>query len=80
MGEHFTLQVSYNNKVEYFEGELRQLGYTHKIHIVVHGVDVVFEPDEERNYRVIIEHPENAEKLDKSLLQAIVNELEQALQ
>ncbi len=79
MGEHFTLQVNYNNKVESFEGELRQLGYTHKIYIVVNGADVVFEPDEERNYRVIIDHPEMADKLDKSLLQAIVNELEQAL-
>jgi len=79
MAEHFTLEVNYQGKNKIIEGELRQLGFTHKIYIEVNEIEVIFEPDEERNYRVIIEKPENIDKIDKDLLKIIKEELEQAL-
>lgn len=76
MAEHFTLTVDHNGKQQFFEGELRQLGYTHKLFINVNGLEVVFEPDEERNYRVIIQEEI---KVDKPLIQKILAALENDL-
>ena len=75
MAENFTIEVDYNGDQQSFTGELRKLGYTHKLFIDVNGVEVVFEPDEERNYRVIITNHHDADKFDKGLLQKIVDEL-----
>ena len=75
MAEHFTIEIEHNGKEQSFSGELRQLGYTHKLFIDVNGIEVVFEPDEERNYRVIITNQQDADKFDKFLLQKIVDEL-----
>ena len=75
MAEHFTIEIEHNGKKQSFSGELRQLGYTYKLFIDVNGVEVIFEPDEERNYRVIITNQQDADKFDKVLLQKIVDEL-----
>jgi hypothetical protein len=42
----------------------------------VNGFDLVFEPDEERNYRVVVAEGQDAAKLDRELVQAILTELE----
>ena len=50
-----------------------------QIGVIVEGVDVLFEPDEERNYRAMAIDTErvNMEKLDKNLLQVICLTLDQ---
>ena len=79
MPESFLLSVKYKNEVKQFESELRVFGYTHKIAVNVNGTEVIFEPDEERNYRAVL--PENADDQkppDIELLKAIAGELEAA--
>ncbi len=48
------------------------LGYTHKFQVQVNGQDLLFEPDEERNYRAFVD-PEQVENsnIDVELLKAI---------
>ena len=79
MAEHFTLEIIYQGRTHIVESELRQLGFTHKIYMKVNEMEVIFEPDEERNYRVILEKPGDVDRIDKGLVGAIKEELEKAL-
>ena len=80
IAEAFTLNVDYKGEKNLLEGELRHTGYIHKIFLRVKGIEIIFEPDEERNYRAVITSPEDAERFDKGLLQAIASELERVLE
>ncbi len=53
------------------------LGYTHKFQVEVNDQTVLFEPDEERNYRAVIalEQVESS-KMDVGLLKAVAEALE----
>jgi hypothetical protein len=79
MMDLFELPVDYNGKKLLLPAELLPMGFTHKIKVTVEGVDVLFEPDEERNYRAMAIDTErvNMEKLDKNLLQVICLTLDQ---
>jgi hypothetical protein len=80
MGSDLTLSVTYRNQEYNFPAELRVFGYTHKIAVTVNDTIVLFEPDEERNYRAVIADSEkNKKTIDPELLQAIAEELETAL-
>jgi hypothetical protein len=79
MTEDFTLNVEYHNKTRELKAELRMMGYTHKIMVLVDGQEFIFEPDEERNYRAVLpENVENQKLPDIELLKAIAAELEAA--
>jgi len=79
MAEAFTLVVDYKGKEYQFESELRVFGYTHKIAINLEGAEILFEPDEEGNYRAVIPDYEGSKtKIDIGLIQAIIKELEAA--
>ncbi len=54
MGDSFSIDIDFNGKAYSFETRLEAVGYTYKFYIVANGAEVTFEPDEERNYRVII--------------------------
>lgn len=77
MDEPFELPVFYKGEEHFFTSQLQQSGYTHKIIVNIHGTEVAFEPDEERNYRALID----PEKMDKDiqidLLKAIAESIEQ---
>jgi len=77
MPESFLLSVKYKNEVKQFESELRVFGYTHKIAVNVNGTEIIFEPDEERNYRAVLHELDiNKHKIDLELLKKIASELE----
>lgn len=59
-------------------GELLSTGYTHKIRVLVQGVSLLLEPDEERNYRAVLEDPEAAghSPVDRELVQAVIDAVE----
>jgi hypothetical protein len=77
MAEPFLLIVKYGNREFRLDAELRMLGYTHKIAVMVDTTEVLFEPDEERNYRAVVAADTDQRKLpDAGLLQAIAEELE----
>lgn len=80
MAESFTLDVLYKNIPRQFDAELRVTGYTYRIMVSVNDQEIIFEPDEERNYRAVL--PDNAKKQnvpDVELLKAIASGLEAAL-
>lgn len=77
----FELPVSYNGEELCFPGQLHQYGYSHKIEINVNGISLLFERDEERNWRVIV-NPAELEKnklINTELLQAIAGSIEDLL-
>ena len=77
MSKSFDLPVWYHGQELFFPAELMQIGYTHKIKVLINETDVLFEPDEERNYRAVIQSADNAKSssLKPDLLQAIVETL-----
>ena len=64
MNEEFDLPVVFDNKQYHFKTRLLQLGYTHKFQVDVEGIEVLFEPDEQQEYRAWID-PANQEALTK---------------
>lgn len=76
MDDPFELPVMYRNQEIFFPAKLQQTGYSHRFCVEVYGQDVFFEPDEERNYRALID-PENVTKeISVELLQAIAATIE----
>ena len=73
MPESFELPVIFLGKEILFPAELFATGFSYKIKVMVDGIGVFFEPDEEKNYRATIDHADQdkANQLNKSLLQAI---------
>ena len=74
----FTLEVEYKGSTLELPGRVLVTGYTHKIIIDINGIEVTFEPDEERNYRAVVE-PQHVDAVDKRLLVVVAEELERAL-
>lgn len=79
MAEAFELAVYYKDQPLEFPAELRLFGHTHKIAVTVNSIEVIFEPDEERNYRALISEADlHKSRIDVALLAAIAAELEAA--
>ena len=79
MLELFELPVEYKGKEMLFPAELLPMGFTHKIKVTVEGTEIVFEPDEERNYRAMITDSEMhlRDHISRPLLQEICKTLDQ---
>ncbi|WP_018613209.1 hypothetical protein [Segetibacter koreensis] len=77
MNETFNLSVTYKGKEVTFSAKLLVYRYSYKIQVDVNSNEVLFEPDEERNYRATID-PEKVEgkKIDMELLTAIAGAIE----
>jgi hypothetical protein len=77
MAESFTLTVHYKGEEKHFDSELRVMGYTHKIAVDIESTEILFEPDEERNYRAVISEADmNKKRIDTELIRLIAAELE----
>lgn len=81
MDEPFELPVSYKGEDRFFPAQLIQRGYTHQFQVAVYGQEVLFEPDEERTYRAIMDSTqlESNKPIDRELLQAIATAIEAIL-
>lgn len=79
MFDLFELPVEYKGKELLFPAELLPMGFTHKIKVTVNGTEILFEPDEERNYRAVIANVDmdKIASLDKDLLQLICTTLDE---
>ena len=73
MEEEFELPVVYKGQELMLKASLIATGYTHKFSVEVDEQIIVFEPDEERNYRGIIPYGEieNQKNVDVELLKRI---------
>jgi hypothetical protein len=78
VSDTITLPVTFEGKEYEFETSLVPFGYLHRLIITVEGVELSFEMDEERNYRVIdtSQNPRAVSRIEPGLLQAIVEKLQ----
>jgi hypothetical protein len=79
MNESFEITVTYKSETYSFNAKLFQYGYTHRIIVSVNNGDIIFEPDEERNYRafaVPLDTENSTRELDVGLLEAIAKTIE----
>jgi hypothetical protein len=51
--EDFELPVDFGGRELVFPARLQQLGYTYRVTIELEGGQLIFEPDEERNWRAV---------------------------
>lgn len=79
MDNRFEIPVTYAGKELEFTAELLQFGYIHKILVDVNGHMVSVEKDDEGNYRAILVDLESENKVDKKLVKAIVESIEELL-
>lgn len=80
MAEAFELAVQYKGVERSFPAELRPFGFSYKIWVKVGEAELLFEPDEERNFRAVLhnEIPIHSHP-DPELVAAIAAELESQL-
>lgn len=78
MEDSLEIPVTYRGEELNFPATFVPSGYTHKIQVEVNGELVMFEPDEERNYRALLDASqlEKGSKLDINLLRAIAAVIE----
>ena len=78
MDERFEIPVLYRGQAYSFPATLRMRGYVRQFRVDVGGIEVIFECDEEENYRALLEELQLKKNphLDVSLLKAIAQVLE----
>jgi hypothetical protein len=76
--DEFELEIEAAGETILFPAKLLLMGYTHKIEVDVHGVPVLFEPDEERNYRALVME-EHRNKINARLLQQLAEAIERVV-
>jgi len=74
MEEGFKLNVSYKDKEYELETKFVRIGYVHQFHVCIDNSTLIFEFDEERNYRVI-DATNSAKQLDNILIEKIVEKI-----
>ena len=78
MDEPFSITVDYHGKEYSFEARLVTVGYTHKFVVMINGMEVIYEPDEERNYRAIINVADQVKvnDTDRELIKAVGDKIQ----
>ncbi|TDH18354.1 hypothetical protein EXU57_23645 [Segetibacter sp. 3557_3] len=77
MTDTFEIPVIYNNAELLLKAQLVKAGYTYKFNVEVEDTNIMFEPDEENNYRAVVEPEKLADlkHVNTGLLQAIAGTL-----
>ena len=78
MDESFTITVSLHDHEYSFDARIVTIGYSHKVTVVINGIEVFYEPDEERHYRAILQNPQQSSIKDKDieLIKAVGDNIE----
>ncbi len=74
MENGFILSFVYNNKKYNLNTIFIRFGYIYQFHISIENSTLIFERDEEQQYRVIDSSPEGT-KVDKDFLKAVIANL-----
>ena len=73
-----SIDVEYRGSVFSFNVKLATTGYAHNFHVLINNIEVVYEPDEERNYRAVV-NADIAPTLkgnDRDLIQLVCEKLD----
>jgi hypothetical protein len=76
--DEFDVAVEFHGKHLSFPARLLMFGYSYKIEVEVNTIKVLFEPDEERNYRALVDESDR-QTIDVELLGAVAAALHEAL-
>lgn len=82
MEEPFTITVSYKGKEHDYTAQLHVRGYSYHIRVLVDGMDVDYERDDEGAFRAMLPFEaagKEAGKYDVELLKAIAHKIEALL-
>ncbi|HUN01262.1 MAG TPA: hypothetical protein PLS00_00290 [Niabella sp.] len=74
MENNFILSFIHNNKSYDLNTKFIRLGFIYQFHILIENSTLIFERDEERQYRVIDTNPLGT-NVDKDFLQAVIHHL-----
>jgi hypothetical protein len=79
--EEFEISMEYKGEEKIFKSSLIVTGYSHKFNVDVEGQNIMFEPDEERNYRAVLNYEDidKNKKFDVGLLKEISKKIEEML-
>lgn len=67
MDEPFMIPILYEGDEYEYEARLVTVGYTHQFLVLINGMEVIYEPDEERNYRAILNEADQAKVKDADI-------------
>ena len=78
MDDGLSIDVVVGGKEYTFETRLAAVGYTHRFYVLINGIEVVYEPDEERNYRAVLNNADHAKvnDHDMELIKAVGEQIE----
>ncbi|WP_176954374.1 hypothetical protein [Niabella drilacis] len=80
MEHFFELPVRYKGATLILRGRLVTFAYSYKFYVMVNGRELIFERDDEQQFRVLQEASEDASEIDRELIQQIIitlNDLQQ---
>jgi len=75
MEHYFEIPVSHEGEDQLLKGRLVTFGYDYTFYIVVKGEELVFEKDEQGDFRAVSQSSVGAAGVDTKLVGAIVNAL-----
>ena len=77
MDNGFTITVEFRGSECSFEGQVLPMGYTHKICVFINNLEVMYEPDEERNYRALLNEADQSKvrQADMELIALVGNDI-----
>ena len=76
MEHYFNLPVIINGENQSFKGRLVTFGYVYKYYIIADGQELVFEKDEEQQYRVLTGEDTKGKPVGAGIIQAIITALD----
>jgi hypothetical protein len=78
MDELFSITLGYRGREYSFEARLVTVGYTHKFLVMINGIEVIYEPDEERNYRALLNEVDQAKvrDVDRELIKVVGDKIQ----
>ncbi len=78
--DDFELPVKYKDQELTYPGHFRRWGYSYRIELEVDGFIIYFEPDEERNWRAMMDpEQKNTPSISRDKVLAIMDALNQHL-
>jgi len=75
MPERFNIPINYRNEQKEYQVTIVRLIYSYQLHIIVDEQTLVFEPDENREFRLIKmqwQNEDDIRKVDVDLIETIV--------
>jgi len=79
--DEFNFTIIYKGRAFEFPAKVITTGYTTRLAVEIEGGSVIFEPDEEQNWRAVVNYEDiiQSKKMDSGLLEAIAAEITNAI-